>query len=359
MGKSGKRVWLDCRLRGKVSRGAVLTCLAVASGLAVPALAAVTAGDPAPPPKFIKPLLKEPPPGTRVYVYADRIEYDGKRKIATATGTVRITYGPYILTASKVVYDEANDRLTANGSVEFREPNGNVLQAAMVELHNKFKEGFARHLRALLTNDVTITADYAQRFENGITVYERATYTACKTCVDEDGTPIWQIVSKETIHDENERTLIHKDARFEIAGVPVAWFPYLEHPDPSVKRRSGFLMPKIKGGNAYGFGLVTPYFWAVAPNADLTFSPMWTTKQGPVADVEWRHRLMNGIYNIRAYGVHQFELDEPPGDERWRGAVTSEGDFNSTRTGRGAGTERSLPTRPSCAGTISITATWQ
>ncbi|MGQ0484122.1 MAG: LPS-assembly protein LptD [Hyphomicrobiales bacterium] len=328
MRKSGKRGWLDCRLRGKVSRGAVLACLAAASSLAVPALAAVTAGDSAPPPKFIKPLLKEPPPGTRVDVYADRIEYDGKRKIATATGTVRITYGPYTLTASKVVYDAANDRLTANGSVEFREPNGNVLQAAMVELHNKFKEGFARHLRALLTNDVTITADYAQRFENGITVYERATYTACKTCVNEDGTPIWRIVSAETIHDENERTLIHKNARFEIAGVPVAWFPYLEHPDPSVKRRTGFLIPEIKGANAFGLGLVTPFFWEVAPNADVTFRPMWTTKQGPVADVEWRHRLANGIYSIRGYGVHQFDRDEPPDDERWRGAVTSAGEFS-------------------------------
>ena len=325
--KSGKRGWLDCGLRGKVSRGAVLACLAAAGSLAVPALAAVTAGDPAPPPKFIKPLLKEPPPGTRVKVYADRIEYDGKRRIATATGTVRITYGPYTLTASKVVYDQANDRLTANGSVELREPNGNILQAATVELHNRFKEGFARHLRALLTNDVTITADYAQRFENGITVFERATYTACKTCVDEDGTPIWRIVSGETIYDENKRTLIHKNARFEIAGVPVAWFPYLEHPDPSVKRRTGFLIPEIKGANAFGLGLVTPFFWEVAPNADLTLRPMWTTKQGPVADVEWRHRLANGIYNIHGYGVHQFEPDSPPNDERWRGALTSAGEF--------------------------------
>lgn len=327
MRKSGETKRLECRLRGKLSRGSILACLAVASGLAVPALAAVTAGDPAPP-KFVKPLLKEPPPGTRVQVYATRIEYDGKRKIATATGLVRITYGPYTLTASKVVYDEANDRLTANGSVEFREPNGNILQAAMVELNNKFKEGFARHLRALLTNDVTITADYARRYENGITVYERATYTACKTCVEEGGTPIWQIVSGQTIHDENTRTLIHKNARFEIAGVPVAWFPYLEHPDPSVKRRTGFLIPQIKGANAFGLGLVTPYFWEVAPNADLTLRPMWTTKQGPVADVEWRHRLANGIYNIHGYGVHQDEPDAPPNDERWRGALTSEGKFN-------------------------------
>jgi LPS-assembly protein len=327
MRDSSERGRLEDRLRERLSRGAIFACLSLVAGLAVPALASVIPDD-SKSPKFINPILTEPPAETRVHVLATRITYDGERKIATATGMVRITYGPYVLTASKVVYDLENDRFTANGSVELREPNGNILQAAYVELHNKFKEGFARHLRALLTNDVTITADYAQRYANGTTVYENVSYTACKTCVAEDGTPLWQIVSDQTIHDENERTLTHRNARFEIAGVPIAWLPYLEHADPSVKRRTGFLIPEIKGANVFGFGLVTPYFWALAPNADLTFSPMWTTKQGPVADVEWRHRLRNGIYNIHAYGVYQFELDEPPGDQRWRGAVTSEGEFS-------------------------------
>ena len=118
-------------------------------------------------------------------VEADRITFDGKSKIATATGTVRITYGPYTLVATKVVYDQDSDSFKANGSVELREPNGNILQAETADLHNKFKEGFAKHLRALLTNDVTITADYATRQENGITVYEHASYTACKDCSTE------------------------------------------------------------------------------------------------------------------------------------------------------------------------------
>ena len=278
-------------------------------------------------PKFKKPFIADLPAGTRVNVVAAKITYDGKRKIATATGLVQITYGPYTLTATKVVYDIANDKLTANGSVEFREPNGNILQAEMAELTNRFKEGFARHLKALLTNDVTITAEYARRFENGITIYEHATYTACKTCVDEGGTPLWQIVSRETTHDQRTRTLYHKDAKFEIAGVPVMYAPYFSHPDPSVKRRTGFLFPQIKGGNSYGVGLVTPFFWELAPNYDLTFSPMFTTRQGPVADVEWRHALASGQYNFRGYGVYQLDPHGDNDGQRWRGALTSEGRF--------------------------------
>jgi len=275
----------------------------------------------------VNPVAEAPRPGTRANFVASRITYDSKRKIATATGRVQIVYGPYTLTATKVIYDMVNDTFKANGSVVVREPNGNVLQADYAELSEKFKEGFARHVKALLTNDVTITADYAKRTQDGITVFERATYTACKTCLSDDGTPAWQIVALRATHDQQERTIYYEDMKFEIGGVPVLWLPYFASPDPGVKRRSGFLLPQFSAGGVYGYGVTTPYFWALAPNADLTFSPRWTTKQGPLADVEWRHRLRNGIYNIRGYGIYQLDPKAADDHSKLRGAVTSKGDF--------------------------------
>ena len=87
----------------------------------------------------------------------------------------------------RVTFNQDTDVFTANGSVELREPNGNVMQAATLELTNRFKEGFARHLKALLTNNVTITAQYAERMEGGITVFENAHYTACRNCETRNG----------------------------------------------------------------------------------------------------------------------------------------------------------------------------
>ena len=113
-------------------------------------------------PKFVEPETDAVPKGTRVDVLADRLTYDGKSKIARATGTVQLTYGPYVLTATEVVYDMKKGKFSANGSIVFREPNGNVMEADFAELEDTFKEGFARHVTALLTNDVTITAQYAQ-----------------------------------------------------------------------------------------------------------------------------------------------------------------------------------------------------
>lgn len=311
-----------------VSGGSALFCLAIAAGWALPnATAAIVGREPAPKPKFVKPVTEAVPKGTRVKVVADKVTYDTKRKIATATGLVQIVYGPYTLTATKVVYDVGRDIFKANGSVVLREPNGNVLTADYSEITNKFKEGFARHVKALLTNDVTITADYAKRTADGLTVYERATYTACKNCVGEDGTPAWRIVARKATHDQNDRTIYYEDMKFEIAGVPVLWLPYLAYPDPTVKRRSGLLLPQPGYGKVYGFALTTPYFWALAPNADLTFSPRWTSRQGPLADVEWRHRLKNGIYGIRGYGIHQLDPEAAKDHSKERGAVTSQGQF--------------------------------
>lgn len=278
-------------------------------------------------PKFVKPVTKKPVTGTRVFFVADKLTYDARTKIAVATGFVQITYGSYRLTATKVVYDTAKDTLKANGSVELREPNGNILQADYAEVYDKFKQGFAEHLKALLTNDVTITAAYARRYENGITIYEHSTYTACRDCVGEGKTPAWQIVARQTKHDENSHTLYYKDATFELGGVPIAWVPSLSYPDPTVKRRTGFLFPNFSYGKAYGPAIKTPYFWVLAPNADVTFTPMWTVKQGMVADVDFRHRLSSGQYDLHGYGVYQLDQTSPSDPSLWRGAVTSKGDF--------------------------------
>ena len=310
------------RVRGLLSHSALLLCVSLASLVVVGSAANAIVNK-----KFIAPITKKPVAGSKVNVEADRITYDSKSKISTATGTVRLIYGPYILVATKVSYDEAHDKFKANGSVELREPNGNILQAETADLYNKLKQGFANHVRALLNNDVTIAAEYASRIEGGITIFENAHYTACKDCETKSGEPLWEISTTKTVHDSKTKTLYHTNPTLKIGGVPVAWLPYAEMPDPTVKRRSGFLLPNFKGKKAFGFGVVTPYFQELGPSADITFSPIWTTKQGPVADVEYRQALQSGSFNVHGYGVHQFTRDADTGDKKWRGAVTSAGNF--------------------------------
>ncbi len=313
------KIW-GLRLREQVSRGSLLLALATAASFSfsTPSFAIVKK-------EFIAPISTVPANGSIADVDADRVSYDPKKKIAIATGIVRLTYGPYTLVATRVEYNEITGDFKANGSVQLREPNGNVLQADVLAITEKFKAGFAKHVRALLTNDATITAQYAQRTSDGITVYEKATYTACKNCEDKNGDPLWVIETDQTTHDSNTHNLYHVHPRLKIHGVTVAALPYWQQPDPSVKRRTGFLAPVFKAGSVYGLGVATPYFWALAPNYDLTITPMVNTKQGFAGDVEWRHRLETGSYNVHAFGAYQ--SSPPVAGETWRGAVKSEGHF--------------------------------
>ena len=278
---------------------------------------------------LIAPITSDPPKGTHVVVDADQFTYDTKTQIGIATGKVNLVFGPYTLTATKVVYNQKTGEFDANGSIVLREPNGNVLNADSMAMHNAFRDGFARHIQALLNNDGVITSPFVRRVHGNIFIYEKAHYTTCRDCKTRDGHPLWEVVTDQTTHDTKSHDLTHINPRLKINNVTVFGLPYWKMPDPSVTRRSGFLAFDLKAQPAYGFGLVTPYFWAITPSTDLTFRPVLTTKQGPIADVEWRQATENGRYNIRGYGVHQFTKLAPPEDQEWRGEIDSHGSFNA------------------------------
>src|SRR4029434_10676440 len=104
----------------------------------------------------------------------------------------------------------------------------------------------------------------------------------------------WQVKAARIINDHGEKMLYFEDARLEFVGVPMAYFPYMSAPDPTVKRKTGVLTPNYSTSSVYGLGVTIPYYWALAPNYDFTFAPMITTRQGPLLQGEWRHLLLNG-----------------------------------------------------------------
>lgn len=277
---------------------------------------------------FTPPITTQPPKGTAVNVDAAVITYDKKSQIATATGKVVMYYGPYTLTATRAEYNMKTGEFKANGSVEIREPNGNILQSETMAMRDAFKNGFATHVRALLNNDVVIAADYARRDDGNTTVYTKFVYTACKVCITRNGNPVWELDAETAYHDAKAKNLFYVKPKLKIDGVTVAALPYLEMPDPTVTRRSGWLMPEFRVTKMLNYGMAVPYFWAISPSTDLTFRPILSSRQLAVADLEWRQALETGSYNIRGYGVRQFSKDSAPDNQDWRGAIETHGKFN-------------------------------
>ena len=91
---------------------------------------------------------------------------------------------------------------------------------------------------------------------------------------------------------------------------------------------------------------------------------MITTRQGPLLQGEWRQRLINGAYAIRASGIFQLDKDvflrddgvPTPGYRDWRGSDRNRRPVRAHRTmGLGLGRHAARPTRPISRTTASQT----
>nr|WP_246742447.1 LPS-assembly protein LptD [Microvirga splendida] len=277
----------------------------------------------------------------RLLVDAKEIVYDKDRNTIAASGDVQMNYQGRTLQADRVTYDRNTGRVFAEGNARLTDANGTVATGDRFELTDDFRSGFIDSLRVVQTTveqgrplTTRFSAPRAERAEGETTIFERGTYTACEPCKDNpERPPLWQVKAAKIIHNNSERTIYYEDATLELLGIPVAYLPYFWTPDPTVKRKTGFLAPRYIYSNTLGYGGSIPFFWAIAPNYDLTISPTILSRQGLLGQVEWRHRLETGAYNIRAAGINQLDpeafLPSPYGarDRDFRGSLETTGEF--------------------------------
>lgn len=231
---------------------------------------------------------------------ADHVTYDKDRQLIIATGHVEIDQGQRILLADEVRYHQPSETVTAAGHVSLLEPSGDVLFADYLELTGPLQEGVIESLRVLLSDGSRMAANGARRVAGNRTEMRKAVFSPCPPCEDDpESAPLWQIKAIKVVHDQESHDIEYQDAWLEVFGVPVAYTPYFSHPDPTVKRRSGFLVPTYGSSTRLGFNVTVPYFWAIEPNRDFTFSPMITSKESVLLAGEYREHAGNGIYNLK------------------------------------------------------------
>ena len=144
----------------------------------------------------------------------------------------------------------------------------------IVNRDNKFSS--KRYLPRIKSNSLNI--------ENRISTFNKAVYTSCEK---RDGCPPWLIKAEKVKHDPNKKTVTYDNAKLEIFDVPVLYFPKFFHPDPTVKRQSGFLTPSISAANSNSYFKI-PYFFEISENSDFTFSPRIYDKQKNIYQGEYR-----------------------------------------------------------------------
>ena len=279
-----------------------------------------------------------PPPGDApMLVEATEIRYDYSNNIVAAVGNVQIYYKGSTIEADKVVYDEKAKRLRAEGNARLTQPDGNITYGQVIDLTDDYRDGFVDSLRLEMADDTRMAAVRADRTKGNYTVLNNGVYTACEPCKDDPKKPpLWQVRAARIIHDQGEKMLYFEDANIDFFGLPMAYFPFMSTPDPTVKRKSGFLFPTFSSTSTYGVGVTIPYELALAPNYGLTLYPTYTSQQGFLMEADWEHRLTDGNYSIKAAGIYQLDPGyfaardgaNAPTTQPFRGTVISAGQFD-------------------------------
>ena len=132
-------------------------------------------------------------------------------------------------------------------------------------------------------NEPRLKAISITRDEN-ITELSKGIFTTCKK---RDGCPPWEIAAEKIRHNKEKKIIDYENAFLKVYDIPIIYFPKFFHPDPTVKRQSGFLIPTINSSNSNNF-LNTPYFFAIAQNKDATFSPRFYADEKILLQTEFR-----------------------------------------------------------------------
>tara|TARA_B100000787_G_scaffold118474_1_gene88627 strand:+ start:2250 stop:4973 length:2724 start_codon:yes stop_codon:yes gene_type:complete len=102
------------------------------------------------------------------------------------------------------------------------------------------------------------------------TIINKGIFTSCKK---NDNCPPWSLKAKTITHDKNKKEIMYRNAVLNVYDVPVFYFPKFFHPDPSVKRRSGLLQPRLNKSSILGTSINLPYFHVISDDKDYTFKP--------------------------------------------------------------------------------------
>ncbi|ABV35578.1 organic solvent tolerance protein [Shewanella sediminis HAW-EB3] len=242
-----------------------------------------------------------------IRIISDRSEAQmGKQ--AKFNGDVSFSQGGRNIAADEAILDQEAERLDANGNLVFQDQmftvtadsltaemrsNSATLSGAQYWLHGQQIHGDAEKLEITPDNNLHLTK------------------TNFTTCPPEDTS--WLLEAETIKIDSKEEWGELWDAKLKIGNVPVLYIPYMTIP-VSDKRKSGFLFPTFSTSTTNGVEVATPYYWNIAPDYDLTFTPHYMSARGLFLKSDFRYLAgdaQQGQLNIEYLGNDDMLANSP------------------------------------------------
>ncbi|MEI6985967.1 MAG: LPS assembly protein LptD [Rhodospirillaceae bacterium] len=236
---------------------------------------------------------------------ADEMTSDETLGLVIARGHVELAQGGRTVQADLISYNQKSKVVIASGKVKVFEPTGEVIFTDYAELTDDMRDAFINNIRMILSDNARLAGTEAERTGGRYLRVNHATYSPCYLCTDHpDKAPVWQMRGSKAVHDNEDKEVRYTDAVMDILGTPMFYTPYFSHPDPTVKRRSGFLTPLAGNSSDLGFFVRDSYYFDIEPETDATLETTIFSGQGPMLGGELRHRFDNGDVKMSGSIIH-------------------------------------------------------
>lgn len=267
-------------------------------------------------------------------VKAEHAEYDNKNSFFKTIGpTIFISSEKYTLEGKNINFDNKNKLINSDQAAILTDENGNRIylenfeysidenifksiglikiedklnnsyEFSQIYIDTKKKEVLGTDIKAILMsddfkvnikNDPRVFANTMKLNKTGST-FNKSVFTLCEL-KEGQKCPPWTLQASKMSHDNISKTIYYENAVIKVYDIPIFYLPFLSHPDPSVKRRSGFLTPSFSDTKNLGAGITVPYFWAINDDKNFTIKNRLFIDEHPLFHGEYHQAFQNSNF---------------------------------------------------------------
>ncbi len=218
-----------------------------------------------------------------------------------ASGNITIKTQEFDSASDNSTYDKKLNQITSSGNIIIKDNLNNYYYFDYLTIDKNFETALGSNVKVRTSDNARIVGKSFSRQKSNFNQINNASYTPClsenyiiKNC------PGWKLDAKKVIHDTEKKTIYYENTVLSILNIPILYTPFFSHPDPSVKKKSGILMPIITSDNTLGTTLSVPLFYNIANNYDVTITPTIQTKADDYYSLNYRHLTENHMFNLES-----------------------------------------------------------
>ena len=200
-------------------------------------------------------------------------------------------------------YQTESNIFKSIGNIEVIDNKQNKYEFSQVYIDTNKKEILGTDIKSYL-NDQSFKIDKRNKprvFANTLKMnkknseFNKSIFTLC-AYRENDKCPPWSIQATKMLHDSEKKTIYYDNAVVKIFDLPIFYLPRLSHPDPSVDRRSGFLVPTISDSKNLGFGVSIPYFFSIGKDKNFTLTSKFYANEHPLFTGEYHQAFKSSSF---------------------------------------------------------------